>query len=123
MNPNTTFDLISVDDGINNQLPAGAGFFTVCLLYDLMLQLANCPQNPDVQWAVGLATDVPVTFISTGTVPNDIVTEMLDQAHYLLSLEHPPQTLLNSDTPGLESQVSSPPMAVCVHNGSRNFIF
>ncbi|KAJ7836596.1 family S53 protease [Mycena leptocephala] len=78
MNPNTTFDLISVDDGINNQLPAGAGFFT----------------NPDVQWAVGLATDVPITFISTGTVPNDIVTEMLDQAHYLLSLEHPPQTSL-----------------------------
>jgi hypothetical protein len=29
MNPNTTFDLISIDGGINNQLPAGAGIFGV----------------------------------------------------------------------------------------------
>ncbi|KAJ6538121.1 family S53 protease [Mycena capillaripes] len=100
MNPNTTFDLISVDDGINNQLPAGAGVFG---------------GNPAVEWAVGLATGVPVTYISTGTLPNDILTEMLDQAHYLLSLEHPPQTIVNNE-PFLESQVLSPQMAVSLCN-------
>ncbi|KAJ6552831.1 peptidase S8/S53 domain-containing protein [Mycena capillaripes] len=100
INPNTTFGLISVDDGINNQLPAGAGL----------------SGNPDIQYAVGLATGVPVTFISTGTLPNDLVTEMLDQAHYLLSLEHPPQTILNSWTVGLESQVVSPQMAISLCN-------
>ncbi|KAJ7453111.1 hypothetical protein FB451DRAFT_1185367 [Mycena latifolia] len=30
MNPNTTSGFISVDDGINNQLPAGAGLIAVC---------------------------------------------------------------------------------------------
>ncbi|KAJ7314307.1 family S53 protease [Mycena albidolilacea] len=100
MNPNTTFDLLSVDDGINNQLPAGAGI----------------GGNPDIQWSVGLTSGVPVTFISTGTLPNDLVTEMLDQAHYLLSMDKPPQTILNTDLPGLESQVASPQMAVSLCN-------
>jgi hypothetical protein len=30
MNPNTTFDLITLDGGVNNQLPADAGIFEVC---------------------------------------------------------------------------------------------
>ncbi|KAJ6560627.1 family S53 protease [Mycena vulgaris] len=80
MNPNTTFDLISVDGGINTQLPTGGGL----------------ESNPDMQIAVGLTNGVPVAFISTGTLPNDDLTEMLDQAHFLLSLKHPPQTILNN---------------------------
>ncbi|KAJ7436198.1 subtilisin-like protein [Mycena latifolia] len=92
MNPNTTFDFISVDDGINNQLPAGAGVFA----------------DPNMQYAVGLATGVPVTFISTGSIANDLFTELLDHAHYLLSLKNPPQTILNAFGAFgvLESQVS-----------------
>jgi hypothetical protein len=83
------------------------------------LTLGSAPlphiQNPDIQLSVGLTSGVPVTFISTGTLPNDLVTEMLDQAHYLLSMNKPPQTILNTDLPGLESQVASPQMAVCAH--------
>jgi hypothetical protein len=41
------------------------------------------------------------------------MTETLDQANYLLSLKHPPQTILNTWTIGLESQVS-PQLAKCV---------
>ncbi|KAJ7795843.1 hypothetical protein B0H14DRAFT_2620580 [Mycena olivaceomarginata] len=52
MDPNTTFDLLSVDGGINNQLPCGAGF----------------NGDLDIQYTVGMATGVPVTFISTGTL-------------------------------------------------------
>ncbi|KAF7334662.1 Serine protease S53 [Mycena venus] len=99
MNPNTTFDFVSVDGGINNQLPAGGGI----------------EANPDMQYAVGLTNGIPVTFISTGTLPNDRLTEMLDQANHLLSLEHPPNTVLNTQTPGLESQLS-PQMAVSLCN-------
>ncbi|KAJ7304714.1 hypothetical protein DFH08DRAFT_1089152 [Mycena albidolilacea] len=84
MDPNITFDMLSVDGGINNQLPCGAGFNG---------------------YTVGMATGVPVTFISTGTLPDDLLTEMLDQANYLLTLEHPPQTILDTIA-GLESQVS-----------------
>ncbi|KAJ7268406.1 family S53 protease [Mycena rebaudengoi] len=89
INPNTTFNLLSVDQGINNQLPGGAGQ----------------DGNSNIQYAIALATGVPVTFISTGTVPNDLITEMLDQASYLLSLEQPPQTILNTAFVGVESLV------------------
>ncbi|KAF7359720.1 Serine protease S53 [Mycena venus] len=89
INPNTTFNFLSVDQGINNQLPGGAGQ----------------DGNSNIQYAIALATGVPVTFISTGTLPNDLITEMLDQANYLLSLEQPPQTLLNTALVGVESFV------------------
>ncbi|KAF7328126.1 Serine protease S53 [Mycena venus] len=78
MNPNTTFDSISVDGGVNN--PAGADVFSA----------------PEIQYAVGLTTGVQVTFILTGNLSNDLRTEMLDQATHLLSLENPPQTILNT---------------------------
>ncbi|KAF7341339.1 Serine protease S53 [Mycena venus] len=91
MNPNRTFDFISIDGGINNQLPAGAGL----------------DANPNTQYATALTNgDVHVTFISTGTLPNDPLTELLDQANYLASLKNPPQTILNTVT-GLESEVSA----------------
>ncbi|KAJ7863557.1 family S53 protease [Mycena leptocephala] len=89
MDPNTTFDFMSVDGGINNQLPAGAGLFVA----------------QDIQYAIGLTNGVPVTFISTGTQKNDDFVELLDQANYLLSLEHPPQTILNN-VAGMEGEVT-----------------
>lgn len=69
-------------------------------------------QNPDTQYAVGLTNGVPVTFISTGTLPDDLLVEMLDQANYLVSLENPPRTILNTETPQLESLLSSPQIAM-----------
>ncbi|KAJ6583043.1 peptidase S8/S53 domain-containing protein [Mycena vulgaris] len=113
MNPNTTFDLISVDDGINNQLPAGASFFSVCAASLHSNHIPNW-QAPDIQYTVGLATGVPITYISTGTLPNDFFTEMLDQAHHLLSMPNPPQTIFNGYG-SLESQVS-PQIAISLCN-------
>ncbi|KAJ7791695.1 family S53 protease [Mycena olivaceomarginata] len=105
INPNTTFDFLSVDDGINNQLPADAGE----------------DGNSNIQYAIALATGVPVTFVSTGTLPNALLTEMLDEANYLLSLEQPPQTLLNTAFVGVESEVFegviyTPQMAISLCN-------
>ncbi|KAJ7023906.1 family S53 protease [Mycena alexandri] len=78
---NTTFSLISVDNGINNQLPAGVGIGA----------------DINTQYAVGLATGVPVAFISTGTGSTgtiDVFSGLLDQSNYLLSLPQPPQTVV-----------------------------
>ncbi|KAJ7156355.1 family S53 protease [Mycena filopes] len=100
MNPNTTFGLITLDGGLNNQLPGGAGL----------------TGNADTQIGVGLTNGVPVTFISTGTLPDDLLVEMLDQANFLVSMEHPPQTILNTETPQLESLLSSPAIAISMCN-------
>ncbi|KAJ7018612.1 family S53 protease-like protein [Mycena alexandri] len=83
INPNTTASLVSVDNGINNQLPSGVAIGA----------------NIDLQWAVGLATGVPVAFISTGTGSTgsvDFYTALLDEPNYLLSLAQPPQTVVSS---------------------------
>ncbi|KAJ6632605.1 family S53 protease [Mycena sp. CBHHK59/15] len=88
MPSNTTFSLISVDGGINNQLPIGA----------------SSDSAADIQYTIGLATGVPIAFISTGTIANDVLTEFLDQAHHLLSMSDPPRTVVNT-IGGLESQV------------------
>ncbi|KAJ7900607.1 subtilisin-like protein [Mycena olivaceomarginata] len=90
MNPNTTFDLISIDGGINNQLPAGAGVFG----------------GIDTQYTIGLATGVPVAYISTGPLDSDdALAAFLEQANYLVSSANPPQTIVNNFG-GLESEVS-----------------
>ncbi|KAJ7750792.1 family S53 protease [Mycena metata] len=88
LDPNTTFALISVDDGINNQLPAGAGPLTV-----------------NMALAAGLTNGIPLAFISTGTVDNDIFSEFLDEANFLVSSPNPPQTIVQTG-PFRESLVS-----------------
>ncbi|KAJ7321984.1 family S53 protease [Mycena albidolilacea] len=100
IDPNTTFGLISVDGGINNQLPAGSGV----------------QSTADIQYTVGLATGVPVDFISTGPPANDvdIFAAYLTQADYLLSLTDPPQTVLHAFA-DLESD-TSPALAESICN-------
>lgn len=88
MNPNTTYHLFSVDDGINNQLPAGDGF----------------EAEINMQYSVGLATNVPITFISTGTIDNDFLMELLDQAIAILASPNPPKVIVNT-YPTLESSI------------------
>ncbi|KAJ6632587.1 peptidase S8/S53 domain-containing protein [Mycena sp. CBHHK59/15] len=83
---NTTFLLISVDGG---SLEAGA---------PTLFQAIN------IQYTIGLATGVLITFISTSTIANDSLTEFLDQAHHLLSMSDPPQIVVNTYG-GLENQV------------------
>ncbi|KAJ7740388.1 family S53 protease [Mycena metata] len=94
---NTTFSLISIDDGINNQLPSGA------------------EENPTIglQYALGLATGIPVAFISTGTGSTDsidVFTAFLDEPNYLLSLAQPPQTVVQTfDSVGFKFESSFTP--------------
>ncbi|KAJ7041617.1 family S53 protease [Mycena alexandri] len=81
LNPNPTVTLISVDDGINNQLPAGAGPITI-----------------NMEIATALTNGVSVAYISTGSVDNDIFSEFLDEANFLVSSPNLPQTIVQPGT-------------------------
>lgn len=50
-------------------------------------------QALDTQYTVGLATDVPVTFISVG---GDFLDALLDTANYVIGEDSPPQVLSTS---------------------------
>ncbi|KAI0045659.1 family S53 protease [Auriscalpium vulgare] len=87
MSPNTTFAFQSLDGGKDLQNISQAG-----LEADL-----------DIQYTIGVATGVPVTFLSVGNNSQDNTGGMLDLANNLLSQQTVPQVLttsygLNEDT-------------------------
>jgi tripeptidyl-peptidase I len=56
----------------------------------------NTGQNLDIQYTVGVAQGVPVTFISVGPNNRDGFEGHLDLAQYLLSMSQPPQVVTTS---------------------------
>ena len=53
-------------------------------------------QNLDTQYTVGVASDVPVTFISVGEDNNDDIDGFLDIINFLLDQDTPPTVLTTS---------------------------
>ncbi|EMD37174.1 hypothetical protein CERSUDRAFT_137710, partial [Gelatoporia subvermispora B] len=76
----TTFLLDTVDGGTNTQTRSDA----------------EIEANLDIQYTVGVATNVPNTFISVGEVNEDGIDGFLDEINFLLSLANPPQVLSTS---------------------------
>ena len=76
----TTFSLETLDGGENNQDPSDAGK----------------EANLDIQYTVGLASKVPVTFISVGEDNSDGLDGALDEANFLLGQCSPPNVLTTS---------------------------
>lgn len=77
----TTFSLTSVDGGKNTQTASQAGI----------------EANLDIQYTVGIATGVPVTFVSVGDSTQDGADEgFLDIINALLAEATPPQVLTTS---------------------------
>lgn len=75
----TVFSLEEIDGGKNTQSKVGI------------------EANLDVQYTVGLATGIPITFISVGDDWSDGDLEgFLDIVNYLLDKEQPPQVLTTS---------------------------
>ncbi|OBZ67228.1 Tripeptidyl-peptidase sed3 [Grifola frondosa] len=76
----TSFTLVSVDGGINNQSsPAGV------------------EANLDIQYAVGIATNVSTFFVSTGiTSPDGFVGDLIDAMTFLANEDYPPQVVSTS---------------------------
>ncbi|KAJ7051989.1 family S53 protease-like protein [Mycena amicta] len=71
MNPATNFEFVSLDGGINPQAPMDAGV----------------EANLDIQYTVGLATGVPVQFISVGLITSDGVAGFIDIINTLIMEE------------------------------------
>ncbi|KJA22321.1 hypothetical protein HYPSUDRAFT_139376 [Hypholoma sublateritium FD-334 SS-4] len=79
--PSTFFLLQTLDDGENPQTPADAGV----------------EANLDIQYTVGVASGVPITFISVGNDFQDGNLEgFLDIINFLLAMDTPPQVLTTS---------------------------
>ena len=77
----TTFALQTLDNGANPQLASEAGV----------------EANLDTQYTVGVATGVPVTFISVGNTFDDgNLHGFLDIINFLLAEPNPPQVLTTS---------------------------
>ncbi|KAJ3551202.1 hypothetical protein NM688_g4844 [Phlebia brevispora] len=77
----TTFKLTTLDKGQNPQNG----------------RLAGVEGNTDTQYTVGLASGVPVTFISVGPQNSDgDLFGLLDTANYLLSQSNPPHVITTS---------------------------
>ncbi|KAJ7888878.1 family S53 protease-like protein [Mycena olivaceomarginata] len=84
MPSNTTWALESLDGGVDTQ---GQFFFSNVL-----------EANLDVQYTIGLATGVPVTFLSVGndTTETGFITSLLDTTIFLASAADPPSAMTTS---------------------------
>ncbi|TFY52231.1 hypothetical protein EVJ58_g10131 [Rhodofomes roseus] len=83
INPATTWTLVDLDGGSDPQSPDDAGI----------------EADLDTQYTIGLATDVPVTFISVGggsSTDDEFAEALLDTALYMLALPSPPQVMTTS---------------------------
>jgi len=74
----TTFKLLSVDGGINTQDAADAGV----------------EADLDVEYTTGIATDVPIQFLSVGG--NDFATSLVDTTAFLDGVANPPSVMTTS---------------------------
>ena len=87
----TSFNLTSVDGGTNDQTPANAGL----------------EANLDIQYTVGVATNVPTTFVTVGTQNQDGNDGgFLDIINALLNETSPPKVLTTSYGFDVESDLS-----------------
>ncbi|KAJ7152457.1 family S53 protease-like protein [Mycena filopes] len=90
ISPNTTFSLLTLGNGTN---PQGPG-------------IASAESDLDIQYTVGIATGVPVQFLSVGgglSIPG-FVTSLLDTTVYLDGVENPPAVMSTSYIP-VESDI------------------
>ncbi|KAF7348010.1 Family S53 protease-like protein [Mycena sanguinolenta] len=101
---NTTFEVLTLDNGTNPQGPdeAPPGW-----------QEANL----DIQYAVGIATGVPVQFLSVGGVITvaDFATALLDTTTFLDGLANPPSVI--STSYGSNEDLFGVTMATKICNG------
>ncbi|KAJ7473640.1 subtilisin-like protein [Mycena galericulata] len=92
--PNTTFDLITIDNAMN-QDPE---------------DVFSLEANLDVEYTVGLATGVPVQFLSVGGSADssfsDLAIALLDTSTFLDGVGNPPSVVTTSYAP-MENQIES----------------
>ncbi|KAF7377283.1 Family S53 protease-like protein [Mycena sanguinolenta] len=99
--PNTTFAVESLDGGLDTQ---GQFFFENVI-----------EPNLDTQYTIGLATGVPVTFLTVGndTTEASFFTSLVDTTIFLASASDPPSTLTTSYGDNESNLGSSLAMKIC----------
>lgn len=109
LNSGTTFALDTLDGGSNPQGSGDAGIEAVRSTppfpYLWILNYHGI-QNLDIQYTVGVAQGVPVTFVSAGSDNSDGWDGFLDMVNYLLALDTIPNVLTTSyafNEPGLDA--------------------
>lgn len=70
--------------------------YVTCYSVLLKTVLKKLLQNLDIQYTVGIATNVPTTFISVGEDQEDQVFGFMDVINFLLDQDFPPQVLTTS---------------------------
>ncbi|KAH9913300.1 peptidase S8/S53 domain-containing protein [Fomitopsis serialis] len=101
MNSSTTWSLHLLDNGTDPQNSS----------------IGQSEATLDLEYAMGLATNVPTTFVSTGIIPessDDFVNYLLDAAYYMLNLTTVPQTVTTSY--GLDENLVSEKLATTLCN-------
>ncbi|KAF7969535.1 hypothetical protein HWV62_26981 [Athelia sp. TMB] len=94
LSSSTTFALDTLDGGSNPQSASDAGI----------------EANLDIQYTVGIASGVPVTFVSAGSSNSDGWDGFLDMVNYLLALPTIPHVLTTSyafNEPGLSASAAN----------------
>ncbi|KAF7335052.1 Family S53 protease-like protein [Mycena venus] len=112
---NTTYNLITIDNA-TEQIPKN-------------LSIIVFEADLDVQYTVGLATGVPVEFLSVGGRPDsdfsDFATALLDTNTFLDGLDNPPSVVTTSYGPMENQFESSIARKICdsymALGGARNF--
>ena len=99
MDSATNFSFVSLENGTNSQDQSSAGYEAVSLSEHILdsQRLLHSPlirQSLDIQYTVGIATGVPITFYSDGNWTFD--DALLNTATYLLNLTDPPQVVTTS---------------------------
>ncbi|KAH9926610.1 family S53 protease-like protein [Epithele typhae] len=99
LSSSTTFALQTLDGGSNPQTPRSS---------------AGTEANLDIQYTVGLASPVPVTFVSVGEDNSDGTFGSLDMINYFLNMSTTPTVL--SISYGVDETDLSPSMAKSICN-------
>lgn len=89
----------TLDGGSNSQIILFAGVEAVRVSSPLRSLIRECSlcQDLDIQYTVGVATNVPTTFISVGNSFQDgDLSGFLDIINFLLAEDAPPQVLTTS---------------------------
>ncbi|KAJ6471242.1 subtilisin-like protein [Mycena vitilis] len=97
IDPATTFSLLSLDGGVNDQLPIDAGV----------------EANLDVQYTTGIATGVPIEFLTVG---GDFTTALLGKDTYIPRRNFPLSSI--PDTTTFLDGLAAPPTVMTTSYGT-----
>ena len=97
MSSDTSFDLTTLDGGQNDETkPSTEGVGDLEQSHIALISRHSRTQSLDIQYTVGIATEVPITFASVGSNNGGDLTGFLDLVNELISQDNPPTVFTTS---------------------------